>query len=387
MNRPGESDRPIVPEKPSNKGDGAPSPAEGAEGRGLAEENPLRQNQSIGRRAAPDWHSALERIRQAARRDKEVRFTALWHPVANVNRLREEYLGLKRDSVPGVDGQTWAAYGEDLEANLYLHYVFDLWADHWRRTQATGDVVIVRYADDVVVGFQHRHEAERFLADLRERFRRFNLERHPDKTRLFEFGRLATGRRAEKGQGQPETFDFLGFTHSGAKTRRGKFIVLRRPMKKRMRAKLKEVRKELRRRLHDPVADVGAWLRKGVAGWMRYDAVPLAWDALAAFRRHVTWLWWKALRRRSQKGRLTWAEMFRLANLWLPAPRIYPPYPWDRLRVRSKARAVGGNSSRTDPSGGCRVTGIPAATPRRPPGVVGPSRCYTGGFVAARPAP
>jgi group II intron reverse transcriptase/maturase len=468
------------------------------EGRGLAKENPLRQNQSIGLRAAPDWQNALERIRQAARKDKEVRFTALWHHVANVEHLRQEYFALKRDSAPGVDGQTWRQYGENLEANLqdlsgrlhrgayhakpvqrawipkpdgrqrpigiptledkivqraaaavlsavyetdfmgfsygfrpnrgchdaldalavglserkvnwvldadirgffdtlshewlvkfvehriadrrvvrhiqkwlnagvledgkrtqmeegtpqggsispllanvYLHYVFDLWADQWRKTQAHGDVVIVRYADDFVVGFQHRQDAERFLAELRERFRKFNLELHPDKTRLFRFGRFASQQREERGEGKPETFNFLGFTHSCGTTRQGKFIVLRQPMKKRMRAKLKEIKQELRERLHDPVADVGKWLRSVVTGWMRYYAVPLTYDILATFRRHVTWLWSKALRRRSQKSCMTWRDMFRLANFWLPAPRIYHPYPWDRLRVRSKARAV-----------------------------------------------
>jgi RNA-directed DNA polymerase len=172
------------------------------------------------------------------------------------------------------------------------------------------------------------------------RFARFNLELHPDKTRLFRFGRFASQQRQERGQGKPETFDFLGFTHSCGETRQGKFIVLRQPMKKRMRAKLKEIKAELRRRLHDPVADVGKWLRSVVGGWMRYYAVPLTYDILATFRRHVTWLWSKALRRRSQKRSITWAEMFRLANVWLPAPRICHPYPRARLRVRSKARAV-----------------------------------------------
>jgi hypothetical protein len=200
--------------------------------------------------------------------------------------------------------------------------------------------VIVRYADDFVVGFQHRQEAQRFLADLRERFAKFNLELHPEKSRLFRFGRFANQQQAERGEGKPETFNFLGFTHSCGMTRQGKFIVLRQPMKKRMRAKLKEIKQQLRERLHDPVADVGKWLRSVVTGWMRYYAVPWTYDILAVFRRHVTWLWSKALRRRSQKSRMTWRDMFRLANYWLPTPRIYHPYPWDRLRVRSKARAV-----------------------------------------------
>ena len=227
-----------------------------------------------------------------------------------------------------------------LLANIYLHYVFDLWADHWRKTQAHGDVVIVRYADDFVVGVQHRQEAERFWKDLRERFAQFNLDLHPDKTRLIEFGRYAAQRREEKGQGKPETFNFLGFTHSCGKTQQGKFIVLRRPMAKRMRAKRRELKEELRRRLHDPVAEAGKWLRSVVTGWMRYFAVPWTYDILAVFRRQVTWLWYRALRRRTQKSRMTWPDMLRLAETWLPAPRIYHPYPWERLRVRSKARAV-----------------------------------------------
>ena len=227
-----------------------------------------------------------------------------------------------------------------LLANIYLHYALDLWADHWRRTRAHGNVVIVRYADDFVVGFQHWADAQRFLRDLRERFARFDLELHPDKTRLIQFGRFAAQRREQKGQGKPETFDFLGFTHSCAKTLRGKFIVLRRPMKKRMRAKLREIKEELRRRLHEPVAKVGKWLRSVVSGWMRYYAVPLTYDAIASFRRQVCWLWYKALRRRSQRCSLTWQDIYRLAETWLPVPRIMHPYPWERLAVRSKARAV-----------------------------------------------
>jgi len=493
----GESDRPIVPQKPSNKG-GEPPTAERVEGRGLAKENPLRQNQSIGLRAAPDWQNALERIRKAARRDKGTRFTALWHHVCDVRRLREEYFALKRDSAPGVDGQTWGQYGRNLEvnlqdlsgrlhrgayrakpvkrawipkpdgrqrpigvpaledkivqraaakvlsavyeadfmgfsygfrpgrgahdaldalaegiatrkvnwvldadirsffdtidhewlvkfvehriadrrvirhvkkwlnagvmekgqrieveegtpqggsispllANIYLHYAFDLWADHWRRTQACGDVIVVRYADDIMVGFQHQADGERFLADLRERFRRFHLALHPDKTRLIEFGRFAATNRKRRGMGKPETFDFLGFTHSCALTRTNrKFIVLRRPIKKRMRAKLKAIHAELRKRLHDPIPEVGAWLKTVVSGWYRYYAVPLTMDVLASFRRQVYWLWRKVLQRRSQKGWVTWERMDRLAAAWLPPPRILHPYPWERLRVRIQGKS------------------------------------------------
>jgi group II intron reverse transcriptase/maturase len=227
-----------------------------------------------------------------------------------------------------------------LLANIYLHYVFDLWADHWRRTRAQGDVIVVRYADDFVVGFQHRSEAGRFLEELRQRFARFNLALHPDKTRLIEFGRFARERRDRKGQGKPETFNFMGMTHSCGQTRKGKFIVLRRPIKQRMRAKLQEIKQELRRRLHAPVPEVGKWLRAVVSGWMRYYAVPLTCDIVASFRQQVTWLWCRSLRRRSQKSRMTLEAMYRLADIWLPTPRIYHPYPWERLHVKSKARAV-----------------------------------------------
>jgi group II intron reverse transcriptase/maturase len=427
-----------------------------------------------------------------------VRFTTLWHHVCNVNRLREEYFALKRDSAPGVDGQTWQQYGKGLEANLqdlsarlhrgayhakpvkrayipkadgrqrpigmptledkvvqraatkvlsvvyetdfmglsygfrpgrgahdaldalaaaitmrkvnwvldadirgffdtidhewlmkfvehriadrrivrhvkkwltagvlengkrmqvdegtpqggsispllaniYLHYAFDLWADQWRKTRARGEVIIVRYADDFVVGFQSRADAERFLKDLRERFRKFNLELHADKTRLIEFGRFAAKEREKRDLGKPETFNFLGFTHSCSKTRKsGKFILLRRPMKKRMQAKLKQIYGELRRRRHEPVPEVGGWLNKVVQGWYRYYAVPLTTDDLSSFRQQVIWLWYQALRRRSQKARPVWERMGRLAEQWLPTPRILHPYPLERFSVRNQGKS------------------------------------------------
>ena len=505
MNEHGESDRPVVPQKPPNKGGGdrldcshpEPPPAEEAEERGLAKENLLRQNQPIGRRAAPDWQSALERIRQAARKGRDVRFTALWHHVANVQRLREAYFGLKRDSAPGVDGQTWKQYGKSLEANLqdlsgrlhrgayhakpvrrawipksdgrqraigiptledkivqraavevlsavyetdfmgfsygfrpgrgphdaldavsvgittkkvnwlldadirgffdtlshewlvkfvehrigdrrvvrhikkwlnagvledgkrtvveegtpqggsispllgniYLHYAFDLWADQWRRTQARGDVIIVRYADDFVVGFQHRHEAERFLADLRQRLEQFNLELHPEKTRLIEFGRFAAANRSSRGQGKPETFDFLGFTHSCSQDRRGRFIVLRQTMRTKMRAKLREIRRSLWRRLHQTVGEVGRWLQTVVRGHYRYYGVPRNSYALKSMRWEVVLLWRHALRRRSQKAHVTWAYMEQVSRRWLPFPKVCHPYPDRRLRVRIQGRS------------------------------------------------
>jgi len=220
-----------------------------------------------------------------------------------------------------------------LLANVYLHYVFDLWVHRWRKKQARGDVVVVRWADDFVVGFQHRNEAERFLAELRERFAKFGLELHPDKTRLIEFGRFAESNRRGRGGGKPETFDFLGFTHSCAKTRAKKFTVLRQTMRKRLRTKLSEVKAELRRRMHDPVPDQGAYLRSVVRGHCRYYGVPMNGPALNAFRYAVGWIWCRTLRRRSQRHRLPWTRMRRLINRWLPTPRICHPYPLVRFGV------------------------------------------------------
>ena len=463
-------------------------------------ENPTRarsgkpRKQPRGRTCirSSDLPSALARIRQAARRDRKMRFTALLHHVYNPDTLREAYFSLKRDAAPGVDGQTWRAYGEALAenlrdlsgrlkrgayrakpvrrayipkadgrqrplgvpvledklvqratvevlnaiyetdflgfsygfrpgrsqhnaldalytglltrkvnwvldadirgffdaidhgwlvkfvehriadrrvvrliqkwlsagvledgtrtrseegtpqggsvspllANIYLHYVFDLWVQWWRRAQARGDVIVVRYADDFIVGFQHKSDAEQFLADLRERFRKFHLELHPDKTRLLEFGPFAAVNRRRRGQGKPETFDFLGFTHiCGKKRSNGRFTVLRQTMRKRLQAKLNAVKAELRRRLHDPIPAVGQWLRSVVSGHIRYYGVPMNGPALDLFRYQVSWLWWRALSRRSHKGRVTWERMRRLIAQWLPSVRICHPYPLRRMGV------------------------------------------------------
>ncbi len=218
-------------------------------------------------------------------------------------------------------------------ANVYLHYVLDLWVEQWRKTTATGDVIIVRYADDFVLGFQFRHEAERFLKELRERLTKFGLVLHPDKTRLIEFGRFAASTRARGGEGKPETFDFLGFTHICGKTRSGKFAVRRQTKCKRMRAKLTELRMELRRRLHQSVPEVGKWLHSVVGGHYRYYGVPGNMHALKSFHDQVARLWHCALTRRSQTGSVTWGRMSRLVTRWLPTPRIVHPYPDKRLRV------------------------------------------------------
>ncbi|MFQ6098981.1 MAG: group II intron reverse transcriptase/maturase [Armatimonadota bacterium] len=498
MNVRGKSDGPIVPRKPANKGVAGRldrchprgTSAEQAEGRGPAKGNSLRgsEDRTQGRDSS---QAALERVRQAASRDKTLRLTALWHHVYDVERLREEYFALKRSAAPGVDGQTWWQYGENLESNLqelsgrlkrgayrarpvkrawipkadgrrrpigiptledkivqraaasvlgavyeadfmgfsygfrpgrgahdaldalsvgitrckiswvldadirgffdamdhewlvefvehriadrrvirhikkwlragvledgkrlqveqgtpqggsispllanvYLHYVFDLWVHQWRQREARGDVVVVRYADDIVMGFQHRSDAERFLEGLRERFAKFNLELHPDKTRLIEFGRFAAENRRRRGEGKPETFDFLGFTHACSRTRKGAFAVLRYPMKQRMRAKLRAIKESLRRRMHRPVEETGVWLRSVLRGWYRYYAVPRTYRWLTAFRWQVTWLWWRTLSRRGDKRKLSWKRTYALSNRWLPLPRILHPYPDQRLRV------------------------------------------------------
>jgi RNA-directed DNA polymerase len=488
-NERGKSDRPVVPVKSSNKA--VQAAAEGMEGRGLTKGNPQQQNafRTQSRSNAP---SALERIRQAASKDKEMRFTALLHHIYAPEALRTAYLFLKREAAPGVDGETWRHYGEALEdnlqnlshrlkqgayrakpvrrvyipktdgrlrplgvtaledkivqraavevmnaiyetdflgfsygfrpkrsqhnaldalytglltkkvnwvldldirgffdaishewlvkfiehriadrrvvrliqkwlnagvledgkriqmeegtpqggsaspllANIYLHYVFDLWIQAWRRKQAHGDVIAVRYADDIVVGFQNEVDAKQFLAELTGRFRKFNLELHPDKTRLIEFGPFADRNRKRRGEGKPETFDFLGFTHiCGKKRSNGYFTVLRQTIRKRQQAKLNSVKAELRQRMHAPVQDTGKWLRSVVSGHIRYYGVPMNSHALKTFRYKVGWLWHRALSRRSQNGRVLWDRMRRLIDRWLPPVRVYHPFPLRRMGV------------------------------------------------------
>ena len=220
-----------------------------------------------------------------------------------------------------------------LLANVYLHYALDLWAQRWRRREATGDVVIVRYADDLVVGFEHETDARRFWGAMRDRLQEFSLTLHPEKTRLIEFGRHAATRRAQRGFGKPETFNFLGFTFICGKSRRGKFVVTRKTRRDRMTAKLKEIKEEMRRRRHQPIPEQGHWLRQIVSGFFNYHAVPTNFRALAAFRSYVTRLWRWALRRRSQKDRFSWTRIEKLAEDWLPKPRILHPWPSDRFAV------------------------------------------------------
>lgn len=372
--------------------------------------------------------AALARIRLAVRRERKDRLTTLYHHVYNVAHLREAYFRLKREAAPGVDGETWQHYGQDVEAHLQdlsgrlrrgayratpvrrvyipkpdgrqrplgvpaledkivrsvtaqicstiweeeflgfsygfrpgrsphnaldaltvgierkrvnwvldadIRGFFDLWGHDWRKRHAHGDVIVVRYADDFVLGFQHRAEAEQFQRDLTERLQKFHLELHADKTRLIEFGRFAATNRERRGEGKPETFTFLGFLHICGKTRKGWFTVLRQTMRKRLRAKLKAIKVELKRRWHDPIPEQGKWLRSVVLGHFRYYGVPRNGPALCEFRYHVVGLWKRALERRSQKARILWEPLrvYRLARTWLPYPHIYHPYPSQRLHV------------------------------------------------------
>jgi RNA-directed DNA polymerase len=482
----GKSDSSTVPANSPNKAEGPA--AEAREGRGLAKGNSPERNalRTQGRGGAP---SALERVRQAARKDRKQRFTALLHHIYDVERLRTAFLAIKRDAAAGVDGETWEHYVENLEGNLqdlsprlqrgayrarpvrrvyiekvgkpgelrplgvpaledkivqratvevlnaiyehfsygfrpgrsphqgldalavgigtrkvnwvldadirkfydtldhgwlgrfvehrvadqrvvrliqkwlnagvleegkriqsergtvqggsispllsniYLHYVLDLWVQRWRRKQARGEVIFVRFADDFVAGFQHRDEAERFLTELRQRFARFGLELHADKTRIVEFGRYAEQNRRNRGDGTPETFNFLGFTHSCGKTRKGHFTVLRQTMRQRWQAKLRALKQELRRRMHMPVREQGAYLRSVLLGHFRYYGVPMNGPALCSFRKAVGYLWRTVLCRRSQGNHLPWRRMRRFIARWFPSARVCHPYPLVRLRV------------------------------------------------------
>jgi len=218
-------------------------------------------------------------------------------------------------------------------ANIYLHYVFDLWAERWRRCEATGDMIMVRYADDIVVGFEHESDARRFWDAMRERLQEFSLTLHPDKTRLIEFGRHAATNRKQRGLGKPETFTFLGFTLVCGKSRRGHFLIHRKTRRDRMTAKLKEIKDELRRRMHDPISKHGIWLKQVVTGFYAYHAVPTNFRALLVFRAHIKALWLRTLRRRSQKDLKSWERIEKLADDFLPQPCILHPWPNQRFAV------------------------------------------------------
>ncbi len=250
-------------------------------------------------------------------------------------------------------GTPQGAVASPLLGNVYLHYAFDLWAERWRHHEARGQVALVRYADDIVAGFEHRVDAERFLADLRVRLEKFALSLHPDKTRLIEFGRYAAENRARRGLGKPETFNFLGFRHISGHSRAGRFQLKRKTRRDRMRAKMRSLKEELRRRRHEPIPQQGRWLAQVIRGYFAYHAVPTNAKSLYAFRQHVIDLWRRSLRRRSQKDHTTWQRMARLAAAFLPTPRVLHPWPDDRFAV---------NHPRWEPSAR-----------------IGPARIYAGG--------
>lgn len=496
MHDDGKSDRPVVPVKLPNKGPGTPGTAEAVEGRGLAKGNQVEGNR-VRAQVRGVLQSALDRVREVAAREKEEKFTTLWHHVYNVDRLREAYLGLERTSAPGMDGETWQSYGLDLEvnlqdlserlkrgaykakpvrrvyipkadgkqrpigvpvledkivqratvevlnaiyetdflgfsygfrpkrsqhdaldalgaafatkkvnyvldadirgffdtidhgwlkqfvahrisdeqvtrhiqkwlnagvleagavwkaaqgtpqggsispllANIYLHYVFDLWVNQWRKRHATGDMIVVRYADDFVVGFQHEADALRLKEELRERFLKFNLELHPEKTRLIEFGRYAAKNRERRGEGKPETFVFLGFTHIYGRDRSGRPALKRITSRKKMSAKLADIREKLRQRITGGRTAVGKWLARVLEGHYRYYGVPGNYSAMAGYRRRVQEIWHRALLRLSHRTRITRDRMQELADRWLPTPKIVHPYPDARFAVRTRGRS------------------------------------------------
>jgi group II intron reverse transcriptase/maturase len=252
-------------------------------------------------------------------------------------RLIQKWLkaGILEDGTVTVDdrGTGQGSVISPLLGNIYLHYVLDLWAHRWRRREATGDMIIVRYADDVIVGFEHEGDARRFLDAMRARLEEFMLSLHPDKTRLIEFGRHAAANRKKRGLGKPETFTFLGFTFICGKSRKGRFQLQRKTRGDRMRAKLREIKAQLRQRMHWPIPEQGRWLRQIVTGHFEYFAVPTNGRAITAFRDYVTDLWRRALRRRSQKDGCTWERIAKIAADYLPKPRIRHPWPDARFAV------------------------------------------------------
>jgi RNA-directed DNA polymerase len=254
-------------------------------------------------------------------------------------RLIQKWLkaGVLEDGrlIETTEGTPQGSVASPLLANVYLHYVYDLWVEQWRTRHAKGDMIVVRYADDTIVGFQHRQDAERFQIDLKERLAKFALSLHPEKTRLIEFGRYAAGRRAERGQGKPETFDFLGLTHYCSTRKDGAgFQLGRKTQRKRLKAKLREIKETLRRHRHTPIDEQGRWLGAMMKGHFAYFAVPTNTYLLSAFRYHTSIIWFRSLRRRSQRHRLTWERMVRLIKRFLPSPRVL--HPWPNLRFNVK---------------------------------------------------
>jgi RNA-directed DNA polymerase len=318
---------------------------------------------SYGFRPGRSQHQALDALNVGIRRrkinwvlDADIRgfFDTLdhvWllkfleHRIADrrILRLIQKWLnaGVLEDGkrLATEEGTPQGATISPLLANVYLHYVFDLWVQRWRKRRARGEVIVVRYADDFIVGFQHEADARSFLEELRDRLRGFALELHPEKTRLIRFGAFAASKRAQRGEGKPETFCFLGFVHICSNSMNGKFLVRRHTAASRMQRKLRELRQELRRRRHVPVPEQGAWLARVVRGFYAYYAVPTNIRRLSAFRFKVRRIWHKALRRRSQRDRTPWARMERLAEQWLPRPRILHPWPDLRFDANTAGRS------------------------------------------------
>ena len=277
--------------------------------------------------------------------DHEWMLKFLQHRIADRRMLRQARQWLKAGVLEKGEvhvaeaGTPQGGSVSPLFANIYLHYVLDLWAHRWRRKTARGEMIIVRYVDDFVVGFQYREDAARFSAELRERMQRFRLELHADKTRLIEFGRFAVKNRQQRGEGKPETFNFLGFTHMCSEDRGGRYIVRRHTMRKRLTAKLKSLKIELRRRRHWPLKEQRRWLSAVLRGHFQYYGVPRNFRALKTLYDKAIWHWWRALRRRSHKHRLTLERFRRRADQMLPLPRIFHPYPDQRLRVTTWSRS------------------------------------------------
>ena len=271
-----------------------------------------------------------------------MRASLLWFQQTTLPKVQGERSATKASTVAGLERSTWDRYcqlkaefcqivgGEasPLLANIYLYYAFDLWVESWRKKYAAGDMIVVRYADDFVLGFEHRADAERFLEQLRERLAKFGLELHPDKTRLIQFGRQAMANRKQQEANKPETFDFLGFTHMCERNgKTGHFNVRRKTARKRMAAKLKAIHQQLRQRRHEPIADTGKWLQSVVQGYFHYHAVPGNTRTLGRFRHRVLWLWRQQLCLRSQKARPNWKQFGVLIQRWIPTQRILHPFP------------------------------------------------------------
>jgi group II intron reverse transcriptase/maturase len=284
------------------------------------------------------WDADVSKFFDSVSHEWLIRFVEHRIGDSRIIRLIRKWLkaGVMEDGevTAGEVGTPQGAVASPLLANIYLHYVFDLWADRWRRHHARGKVIFVRYADDIVAGFEYEADAKRFHAAAQQRMEQFALSLHPDKTRLIEFGRFASERRAERGLGKPETFNFLGFTHICGRNTQGKFQLIRKTRRDRMRARLQKIKEELRRRWHLSIPEQGKWLRQVVIGYFAYHSVPTNHRRISAFRHIVVGLWRQALRRRSQNDRTTWGRIKRIASDWLPTPRILHPWPEARFDVK-----------------------------------------------------